>query len=151
MISDWRQMYGRMNESVLRANAAADERRRAGWEREDRQANREDEMARSGLEDAALARDMAQRQFERGGQQFDTRMNVLREMLTRRAPDFYGGGAPARSGLVDRRSGMAGYGGPGSTPVAPQRSGGFAFGMDGGDDMGLGPDIRNYLLRYLRG
>lgn len=94
---------------------------------------------RSGLEDAAQARMLRGRQFDEQGRQFDSRMNILRDLFNRPQPQFFGGGM--------------GQGQP------MQQGGGFASSMgNGGMGMnkpmrtdGISGPLENYLLRYLRG
>ena len=91
---------------------------------------------RSGLLDAAQARQMRDRQFGEQGRQFDSRMNILREMFARPQPQFFGG--------MDQVPQMN----PGVS--AGVGSGGFGMNKPMRTD-GLNPTLENYLLRYLRG
>lgn len=126
-------MYESMNESVRRANADVGRRRQAGWDFEDR-------MRSQALDAEGNAR--ADRRYE-----FDGRMNALREMLGRKAPDFFAG-APAQPQGRDEtlttgiHSGMGGNG---------RRRPSFAGGFESysGNDLGIGPDAGNFLRQLI--
>lgn len=76
---------------------------------------------------------------------FDARLGLMRGMIDRKPPDFFAG-APGAFGPADRGEKLsvgvhAGMGKP--------RRGGWSGGWDG-EQLGLVPETRNFLLRYLR-
>lgn len=119
-----------------RHNAA---QRRIGEQHAQTLADLDYQGRRSGLEDSALARSMLERQFgedrrqfDVGNEQFGTRMNLLRELVNRQQPDYFGQPQPAP------QRPMAGIGSGGNSFQPPQQG-------------GFNPELRNYLMRYLRG
>ena len=125
-------MYYGMNSSLDRYNAEMAARRRAAQDFED--AQRQDTLANS-----AFGRQMAERNFGEQGRQFDARINVLRELLGRKMPDFYGGGAPAAA-----PAGLAATIGSAGGPPGNKR--GF---LPWGADQMSGAPVNNFLARVL--
>lgn len=82
---------------------------------------------------------MEDRQFGEQGRQFDARINVLRELLGRKMPDFYGGGAPAAA-----PAGVAATIGSAGGPPGNKR--GF---LPWGADQMSGAPVNNFLARFL--
>lgn len=135
------RMYDSMNDSVRRANAFHDRRVQS-------LADFEDAERAGSLEDASLARQLARDRFTQQGEQFGQRMNLLREILSRQAPDFYADATPQAGPSAMQRGGVRMV--AGRSPM-PQGGGAFMRESGGAQEIDFQPELRNYLMRYLRG